>query len=701
MADGQVVKRAKFKSSVKDPGVPGVLKMMREKFVFMPNDPRSSSRLNVEFRLIKGHKFTKEGSSKQALLNLTQDQGGNFIFEFDNFSDRDACREFVATAIAISGESGRAGSERSAVPLHDEQLSTAEMERRIKLLQEDSELQKLHKQFVIGGVLSEAEFWATRKKLLDVTANRKSKQRVGLKSDMIFNVKPSSDGQSNRVTFNLTPEIIHQIFAEKPAVRQAYLRFVPKKMTERDFWTKYWRAEYLHSTKNIVAAAAEAAEDEELAVFLKQDDILASEARRKIRRVDPTLDMEADEGDDYTHLPDHGLPRDSGKDVMEPQYELYRRSFSQDLNRHAAVVLEGRAIDVELGDTRSVAEALARSNQVELANEASDSNVSQERLDRISRLAEIEDLQAPRDPPVAPLCIKKRSNGEGLISYQKGNGERVSASCHYVVLLGYGGLVNEEAEEFVKSLGAKLIFSAAIRDKLLDYVKSGKSNSNAFSLMDGDLSDAEQSDALIADEQIDGISDPREYFDSQQANAVKTLGDTLTGTKQMKRSMNTHEAYGSLRELISEIKAVGLSDPVVKPEVALKVLGGLTQNISSTKYHFGKNPHESVLDRLPSMTKEELLHHWTSIQELLKHFWSSYPITTTYLHTKVNKLKDAMSQIYPKLQEIKESVQSDFRHQVSLLVQPMLQALDAAFAHYDADLQKRSAKSGEKPNGFV
>ncbi|KAM7499049.1 hypothetical protein LguiA_023463 [Lonicera macranthoides] len=601
MADGQVVKRAKFKSSVKDPGVPGVLKMMREKFVFMPNDPRSSSRLNVEFRLIKGHKFTKEGSSKQALLNLTQDQGGNFIFEFDNFSDRDACREFVATAIAISGESGRAGSERSAVPLHDEQLSTAEMERRIKLLQEDSELQKLHKQFVIGGVLSEAEFWATRKKLLDVTANRKSKQRVGLKSDMIFNVKPSSDGQSNRVTFNLTPEIIHQIFAEKPAVRQAYLRFVPKKMTERDFWTKYWRAEYLHSTKNIVAAAAEAAEDEELAVFLKQDDILASEARRKIRRVDPTLDMEADEGDDYTHLPDHGLPRDSGKDVMEPQYELYRRSFSQDLNRHAAVVLEGRAIDMELGDTRSVAEALARSNQVELANEASDSNVSQERLDRISRLAEIEDLQAPRDPPVAPLCIK----------------------------------------------------------------------------------------------------DPREYFDSQQANAVKTLGDTLAGTKQMKRSMNTHEAYGSLRELISEIKAVGLSDPVVKPEVALKVLGGLTQNISSTKYHFGKNPHESVLDRLPSMTKEELLHHWTSIQELLKHFWSSYPITTTYLHTKVNKLKDAMSQIYPKLQEIKESVQSDFRHQVSLLVQPMLQALDAAFAHYDADLQKRSAKSGEKPNGFV
>ena len=53
-------------------------------------------------------------------------------------------------------------------------------------------------------------------------------------------------------------------------------------MTEKDFWTKYFRAEYLHSTKNAVAAAAEAAEDEELAVFLKDDEILESEARKKV-----------------------------------------------------------------------------------------------------------------------------------------------------------------------------------------------------------------------------------------------------------------------------------------------------------------------------------------------------------------------------------------------------------------------------------
>lgn len=31
----------------------------------------------------------------------------------------------------------------------------------------------------------------------------------------------------------------------------------------------------------------------------------------------------------------------------------------------------------------------------------------------------------------------------------------------------------------------------------------------------------------------------------------------------------------------------------------------------------------------------------------------------------------------------------------------MVQALDAAFQHYEADLQKRSAKSRDKPNGYV
>ncbi|XP_038992833.1 general transcription and DNA repair factor IIH subunit TFB1-1-like isoform X2 [Hibiscus syriacus] len=574
MATGHVTKRAKYKTTIKDPGTPGTLRMNLEKILFVPHNPKSAIKLDVEFRYIKGQKHTKEGSNKPPWLNLTNNQNGSFIFEFENYSDLQGCRDFVGKVLAKSGEV----SEKSSVAYPDEQLSAAEMEIRIKLLQEDSELQKLHKQFVLSGVLTEAEFWATRKKLQDREASKKKKQRLGFKSAMISDIKPSADGRTNKVTFNLTPEIILQIFAEKPAVHRAFLSYVPNKMSERNFWTKYFRAEYLHSTKNSIAAAAEAAEDEELAVFLKQDDILASEARRKIRRVDPTLDMEADEGDDYTHLPDHGLFRDGNKGMEESQNELYKRTLSQDINRHAAVVLEGRAVDLELEDTKAVAEALAQSKRESSNKGESDGDTTRERLDRLSRMTEIEDLQGSNTLPLAPLCIK----------------------------------------------------------------------------------------------------DPRDYFDSQQANALGTSGDELSGTEQIKCSLSIPEVYGSLRASISSIKAMGLNEPIVKPEVAHQVFDALTYSISNTKHNIGKNSQESVLDRLPRKTKEDLLHHWTSILELLKHFWASYPITTSYLYAKVNRLKDAMSNIYPQLE-----------------------ALDAAIQHYEASMQKRSTQSGEKPNGYV
>ncbi|KAI3903705.1 hypothetical protein MKW98_032359 [Papaver atlanticum] len=521
MACGQVVMRARYKNNgVKDPGVQGVLIMTEDKLDFSPDDLKSSSaRLSVGFRYITNQRI----SQKQALLRLIQKP--------------------TSGSTQSSAPDVKVDSEKSSTILHDEQLRLEEIELRMKVLAENSELQKLHKQFVIGGVLDESEFWATRKRSLGVDGSKMCKQRLGFKSAMLANVRPLTDDRKNK------------IFTEKPAVHQAFLKFVPSKMTEMDFWTKYGRAEFLHKTKMLLRL------------------------RLKLR-VDPTLDMEADEGDDYIHLPDNGIFRDGCKETL-----------AQDLNRHAAVVLEGRTLDMDLGDTRTVAEALAKSKKSDLAAQISDEKANHNRLERASRMVVIEDLHTPHNLPFAPLLIK----------------------------------------------------------------------------------------------------DPREYFDSQQVNVLKSLGDTAVGTKTINCNLNTEQAYGFLRNSISEIKVTGLHDPIIDPEVASTVLIG-SQQLSSTKYNLGKNPQESILD-VPKKTEEELLHYWISIQELLKHFWSSYPITTTYLNSKVSRLKDAMANIYPKQQRIKESEQSCFRHQVSLLVQPMVQALDAAFSHYDADLQKRSMRS--------
>lgn len=154
MASGHVIKRAKYKTSPKGAGTPGVLKMTENKIMFKPNDPTSSSKIDVEFRLIKGYKNTKEGSNNPPLLNLSLEQGGSYIFEFENFLDLQVCREFVGNALAKSGDAAKAKSgdtaktksgeavkttsDRSTVTYPDEQLiSSEEMELRIKLLREN------------------------------------------------------------------------------------------------------------------------------------------------------------------------------------------------------------------------------------------------------------------------------------------------------------------------------------------------------------------------------------------------------------------------------------------------------------------------------------------------------------------------------------------------------------------------------------
>ncbi|KAG5049451.1 hypothetical protein JHK85_010554 [Glycine max] len=53
MSSWQVVKHAKYKTTVKDPVTPDVLKLTQDKFVFKPNDPTSKTKLDVEFRFIQ------------------------------------------------------------------------------------------------------------------------------------------------------------------------------------------------------------------------------------------------------------------------------------------------------------------------------------------------------------------------------------------------------------------------------------------------------------------------------------------------------------------------------------------------------------------------------------------------------------------------------------------------------------------------
>ena len=68
------------------------------------------------------------------------------------------------------------------------------------------------------------------------------------------------------------------------------------------------------------------------------------------------------------------------------------------------------------------------------------------------------------------------------------------------------------------------------------------------------------------------MQDPREYFDSQQVNVVKALHETVGSVRLENLSLGPQEAYEYMVDQISNVRET-MNDPVIRPEVAMKVCG--------------------------------------------------------------------------------------------------------------------------------
>jgi len=210
----------------------GVLFVMSERIGWMPGS-KSNFSVTHKYTEIKSQKISPEGKSKIQLQIVLHD-GNSTTFHFVNPSglpaqceDRDRVKEKLVELL----------------PKFKRKINK-ELEEKNKTLSDNPALLQLYKDLVITQIISAEEFWQNHAAEY-VNKNSGVKQEVGVAGSFLAEIKPQADG-ANGLKYNLTPDIIESIFKTYPAVKKKHIENVPSKLSEQEFWTKFFQSHYFH-----------------------------------------------------------------------------------------------------------------------------------------------------------------------------------------------------------------------------------------------------------------------------------------------------------------------------------------------------------------------------------------------------------------------------------------------------------------------
>lgn len=176
---------------------------------------------------------------------------------------------------------------KSVDPLQDWRLKK-------RVLQNDGQLRQLHKEMVIGGEISEGEFWDGREELLYHEA-RLDAQTKGRSAQMV-DPRPETT-ENGDITISVTPQLIHDIFEQYPVVQKAYNENVPP-LNDQLFWTRYFRSKLFNRHRSSARQPGDAVkEDEIFDKYLGDDDDGIEPKNLNVKEVYKLLDLAATEED--------------------------------------------------------------------------------------------------------------------------------------------------------------------------------------------------------------------------------------------------------------------------------------------------------------------------------------------------------------------------------------------------------------------
>lgn len=210
----------------------GTLYVMNERIAWMA-EHRDKVAVSHRFEDIKMQKISPEGKPK-VQLQLVMNDGNNTTFHFVNSNgmraqveDRDMVKDLLQKLLP------------NFKPKVDK-----EMEEKERILTENPHLLQMYKDLVVTKVLTSDEFWSTHAKQYTQKLNAQ-KQDIGVSAAFLADIKPQADG-CNGLKYNLTKDVIECIFKTYPAVKRKHSEHVPTKLSESEFWTKFFQSHYFH-----------------------------------------------------------------------------------------------------------------------------------------------------------------------------------------------------------------------------------------------------------------------------------------------------------------------------------------------------------------------------------------------------------------------------------------------------------------------